>query len=236
MSSRSEGEATNLRLRVEESLKSRAAGADPLPSPEETNRLLHELQVHKIELEMQNEELREARSALEKAVAGLTELYDFAPAGYFSLDREGMIVQSNLAAATLLGTPRAQLVGNRFAAYLSPADRSPFSALLKDLFSTGARFSRELTLAVKDRPATTVKFDAVLSEDRQECRAMAQDVSEHIRSEARLSHLGHELAAELHTTKLMNQAMVNRELRMIELKNEVDGLLISAGKPARYHP
>ena len=69
-------------------------------------RLVHELQVHQIELEMQNKELAQSDAALEAALTRYTALYDFAPVGYFTPDKQGNILQVNLAGANLLGTDR----------------------------------------------------------------------------------------------------------------------------------
>src|ERR1035441_6500085 len=93
------------RLREQKQLKAGVAttGAD-------SRRLLHELQVHQIELEMQNAELRQARDELEVALENYTDLYDFAPAGYFTLATDGTIRQVNLTGAHLVGIERSRLV------------------------------------------------------------------------------------------------------------------------------
>src|ERR1700677_217995 len=79
--------------------------SDPKLDPE-SQRLLHELEVHQIELEMQNAELHKARDELEAALENYTDLYDFAPVGYFSVDESGVILASNLTGAALLGIER----------------------------------------------------------------------------------------------------------------------------------
>lgn len=96
----------------------------------DTQRLVHELRVHQIELELQNQELQEARDAAEAALEKYSELYDFAPVGYLTLDRAGTIREANLAAASLLGIARSQLPGRCFALYLSQDDLPSFDALL----------------------------------------------------------------------------------------------------------
>ncbi|MHB8766383.1 MAG: hybrid sensor histidine kinase/response regulator, partial [Deferrisomatales bacterium] len=88
----------------------------------EAERLVHELRVHEIELELQNEELRTAQVELAAARDRYADLYDFAPVGYFTLDREGIIREANLTGAALLGAERAHLVGRPFSAHV---DRSP---------------------------------------------------------------------------------------------------------------
>jgi PAS domain-containing protein len=110
------------RRRAEERLRSRPA-ASPPAAEADTLRLLYELEVHQIELEMQNEELRDARGQLEASAQHFAELYDFAPVGYFTLDRNGAIRASNLTGARLLNTDRAGLTGQRFGLLVADADR-----------------------------------------------------------------------------------------------------------------
>src|SRR4051812_29792874 len=78
---------------------------------DESARLLHDLEVHQIELEMQNQELRAAHGLLEESRARLADLYDFAPVVYVTLDAEGRIVEANLTAASYFGLERANIVG-----------------------------------------------------------------------------------------------------------------------------
>ena len=77
-------------------------------------KLVHELEVHQIELEMQNEELRKAQIEIEESRTKYFELYDFAPVGYFSLDSKGMIVEANLTSAAILGIERSLLLRKSF--------------------------------------------------------------------------------------------------------------------------
>src|SRR5271157_3652571 len=119
------GDAAELRLRAEEMARVKSASwpenIDPL-SPEETRRTLHELRVHQIELEMQNEELRRVQVELEDSRASYVDLYDFAPVGYCTLSEQGLILKANLTAASLLGVPRSALVGERFTRFIVPED------------------------------------------------------------------------------------------------------------------
>jgi diguanylate cyclase (GGDEF)-like protein/PAS domain S-box-containing protein len=95
-----------------------ARSASPETPACSTEKLLHELRVHQIELELQNEELRQAQLALEVSRDRYVDLYDFAPVGYLTLSRAGMVTEANLAAATLLGTERKHLLGRRFGSFV----------------------------------------------------------------------------------------------------------------------
>lgn len=84
--------------------------------------LLHELLVHKVELETQNEELRRAHLAMEEARDRYLDLYEFAPVGYISINREGLIRAINLTGSALLGVDRAKLINRRFSKFVAPQD------------------------------------------------------------------------------------------------------------------
>ncbi len=107
-------ENVKLRLLAEERLRSGIAETSPSPAGADSLRLYHELQVHQVELEMQNSELRQARDELDTALAKYTDLYDFAPVGFFTLDCNAIIKSVNLAGAGLVGGVRSKLIGRRF--------------------------------------------------------------------------------------------------------------------------
>ena len=119
--------AAALRRHAEMRLQAESA-RQPARSKEETTRLFHELEVHRVELEMQNEELRRAQAELETSRDKFAELYDFAPVGYFTFDGEGRISAVNLIGAQLLGVARSQLSNKPFGAFIADADgRETFS-------------------------------------------------------------------------------------------------------------
>jgi len=105
---------------------------DSMPA-QSTETLLHELQVHHIELEMQNENLREAHIELEKSLERYVALYDLAPAAYLTLSREGLIEEANLSAAKLLGMDRKRLLKNNFNRFILPAEQDRWYFYLRDL-------------------------------------------------------------------------------------------------------
>ena len=104
----------DLRRKAEEVLKTKSTVMDAQISETEILRLFHELQVHQIELEMQNEELTLAQSVAQAASDQYAELYDFAPSGYFTLSRKGTILNANLTGAKMLGRERSSLIGGMF--------------------------------------------------------------------------------------------------------------------------
>ena len=95
--------------------------------------LLHELLVHKVELEMQNEELRRAYNALEEARDRYIDLYEFAPVGYITINREGLISEINLTGSALLGVDRTKLINRRFSKFVAPQDRDLWHRLFMNM-------------------------------------------------------------------------------------------------------
>jgi PAS domain S-box-containing protein len=221
-----------LRRRVEERLQKQGANvSDPKPEADK-QRLLHELQVHQIELEMQNEELRNSRAEVEKLKDRYYDLYDFSPVGFVSLEQSGAIIQINLAGARLLGSERAGLTGSRFAFFVAGADRPAFNAFLQQVFATETRQTCEVALTKKDRPPAIVQIEAILSPDRQECSAVLVDVTLRRQAEEKIIKLNevleqkvNERTAELKKTiaqlEETNHVFVGRELKMVELKKRI---------------
>ncbi|HEX5060345.1 MAG TPA: PAS domain-containing protein [Kofleriaceae bacterium] len=112
---------TTLRRRAERTLQQRKTRK---PSPR--SRLIHELEVHEVELELQNEELVEARERVEAALERYTEVFDFAPIGYVTLDARGAVREINHAGAALLGAQRTALIEQQFASNVTPKSLPTF--------------------------------------------------------------------------------------------------------------
>ncbi len=122
---------SSLRRRPEEEVAAAAKPAEDL-LPDEAARLIHELRVHQIELEMQNDELRLSEARLEESRSRYADLYDFAPVGYLTLDERGAIVEANLTAATMLGRERSKLLNFYFSYFLTDDDRRVLRQVLND--------------------------------------------------------------------------------------------------------
>jgi PAS domain S-box-containing protein len=111
--------------------------------------LLHELLVHKVELEMQNEELRRAHNALAEARDRYIELYDFAPVGYVTINREGLITEINLTGSSMLGVERTKLVNRRFAKFVAPEDSDRWYRFFMNIMKHAQCDKQELGLELK---------------------------------------------------------------------------------------
>jgi PAS domain S-box-containing protein len=177
-------DSANLRKRAEEKFRSDAAAAGATtrksPSPGETQQALHELRVHQIELEMQNEELRRAQVDLEALRSRYFDLYDLAPVSYFTLSEKGLIMEANLTAAELLGMAKTTLVKHPFTRFILPGDQDIYHKHRKRLFETGAPQGCELRLLKKDGARLWAWLEATVARNAGEapvCRLMASDIT-----------------------------------------------------------
>ena len=141
-------------------------------------KLHHELLVHQVELEMQNAELREVRDVLETALEQHTELYEFAPVGYFTLDRIGTISSVNLFGTSLVGIERSRLIGRRFGTLVSDADRPAFSAFLEKIFTGSDRVACQVALLKEGASPLFIQIEVVGAASGQERRIAIIDLTE----------------------------------------------------------
>ncbi len=172
--------AGQLRRLAEERLREKPVDADQVQTEADLRRLQHELEVHQIELEMQNEELLRAQAETRAALEKYTDLYDFAPTGYFSLACDGTILAVNLTGARLVGIERARLINRRFAELILEADRRAFHSFLQKTFTEDGRETCEVRLRREGGAPLIIHIEAVLSNDSRECRAAVQDVTERV--------------------------------------------------------
>jgi len=173
-----------LRRRAEERLRGESSEVRGQRSETDTAALLHELEVHQIELEMQNAELQAARDELEAALEKYTDLYDFAPVGYLTLDQDGVIREANLAGASLLRIERSAFVNRRFGLFVSAADRPVFEAFLQQVFQGKGREECDVRLLAEGKHPLDVRLRANIPESGQACRVAVTDITEHKRAEA----------------------------------------------------
>ena len=168
-----------LRAKAEKLLAAKGPDLKKLP-PVETQRLMHELQVHQIELEMQNEELRRANQELEELRFKYADLYDFAPVGYFTLDQQGLILEVNLTGARLLGLERDRLPLTPFFLLVASADRAAFHSYLKQVFNSGTKQTCEIQLAPQGGLPIHASLESIPVQAGQgqitQCRTMVADI------------------------------------------------------------
>ncbi|AEG00634.1 PAS domain S-box protein [Methylomonas methanica] len=143
-----------------------ASLSPPGPSAMHTEVLLHELLVHKVELEMQNEALRDTEIALAEALARYTDLYEFAPVGYVTVDQDDTISAINLAGTALLGTERGQLIHSRFSKLIAPEDNDGWYLMFHKMMAaaTTERHSFEMRLLRADGTQFRAHLDCLRRE------------------------------------------------------------------------
>lgn len=193
-------------------------------SPETTQQVLHELQVHQIELEMQNDELRQSQLALKAARARYFELYDLAPAGYCSVGESGLIVEANLTAATLLGVARGALVRKPFTRFIFKEDQDSYYLCRKILLETRQPQACELRMIKPDETPLWVHLNAITVFDaggKTVIRMVLSDVSARKQVEA-----------DLHQSEAFNLAILDSMNAEIVVLNR-DGIIIMVNQSWR---
>ncbi len=166
-----------LRRRAEERLRTET----PTQPSGDPFRIMHELQVHQIEMEMQNEELREARNRLEDLVERYTDLYDFAPVAYFSLDETGRIQQANLPGAAMLGVERSKLRQRQFASFVEHRYLAILEDFLRKVFGDAGKQVAELAIETTAQETVWVDLQATKTispaDGKPLCRLAVSDVT-----------------------------------------------------------
>ncbi len=208
-------------------------------SPEETRRMFHELLVHQIELEMQNEELRRTQAELEASRARYFDLYDLAPVGYVTLSEKGLILQANLTAATLLGVARGVLIKQRLISFILPEDQHSYYHHRKLLFETGAPQVCEMRLVKKDGDQFWARLDATAAQDADGapvCRTVMIDIAERKRAEEALQRAHDELEQRVaeRTEELVraNEALGQSEEKFRNMAEQLVDVLFAADNSA----
>ena len=171
----------SLRPRAEKLLAAQGPDREKIPM-KGVQKLVHELQVHQIELEMQNETMRHAQVEAEESRTKYEDLFDFAPVGYFTFDQQGLMLEVNLTGAGLLGVERRSLINTPFVLFLAPESRPVFSAHLRQVFASPDRQTCKLQLATRAGDSLHVTLESRAADSRQnglrECRSVMSDLEE----------------------------------------------------------
>jgi two-component system, chemotaxis family, CheB/CheR fusion protein len=198
--------------RSESDLRSRAEAKLAQRRKKPSNALSTELEVHRVELELQNEELRAARHAAETALAQYTEVFDFAPIGYAVLDASGQIREINHAGADLLGIERARLIGRRLAVFMTRTGLPAFHALIDRARASPRSVQAELELSRGDQAWLARVTAAVLPRGDATLLVAFEDVTETRRKEIELA-CSEAALREVNRRKDEFLAMLSHELR-----------------------
>lgn len=184
------------------------------PPSRDSAKLLHQLEVHQVELETQNATLRAAQLELDESLSKYADLYDFAPVGYFSFDRRGRILEVNLTGTRLLGVERRRLIRQPFVVFVARESRPAFFLHLRRIFKNRSRELCDLTLLKADGPPFHVQLETVWREDRDQvggCRTAVMEIDARKKAEdaLRKAHEDLESRVQQRTAELLqtNQAL-----------------------------
>ncbi len=170
---------TTLRQKAEELLdKKQQLESDSNFSQAETLKLIHELEVYQLELEMQNEELLLAKEQSEMATEKYTELYNFAPSGYFTLSKVGKVLDVNLTGSNMLGKERLKLRNGQFGFFVSDDTKNIFNLFLEKIFKSKVRESCEVNLLPNDKSVFYGYLTGMVSGDGEQCHIAVVDITE----------------------------------------------------------
>ena len=178
-----------LRDRAEQLLSESPKGFKDIPA-EDIQNIIHELQVHQIELEMQNEELRRTQAELEESRNRYVDLYDFAPVGYVTVDQNLLVIEANLSCANLLGIERSRLMNKGLSHYIAEDYRHKYYSTARQGFETRERQTCQLKLIKKDGTEFYAQLECIVVQDSEgnfnQIRITITDISERVRAEEAL--------------------------------------------------
>jgi len=157
-------------------------------SPEQMQATIHKLHVHQIELEMQNEQLRITQEDLEHAREGLVELYDFAPIGYLTINRIGMIEQANLTSVSMLGIERSRLINQPFSRFVFKDDQEAYYRCWNKIFDSPGKQTCEIRLCPVSGPRFYARLEALRANEDESptCHVTLSDITEQKEAEYNL--------------------------------------------------
>ncbi len=206
-------QADKLRQQAEALAKQQNSNETSPKTEKDKKGLVYELEVHRIELEMQNDELRHAHAKLEESYVRYSNLFNFAPVGYLTVSSAGIILEGNFKAATMLGLVKSLLVERRFAEFILPVDLEIYSQLLQTLYTSGTLQACEIRLVNKiDGSFIWVHMQANLilemEGERSDsvCQIILTDITERKQAEESL-RIQHNLSLTLNACDNLDQAL-----------------------------
>jgi signal transduction histidine kinase len=221
-------EVSKLRQKAEELLEQESLKGTFFRTEAETLKLHHELEVHQIELEIQNKELLKAKEQVDIVAQKYTELYNLAPSGFFTLSRDGDIIESNSYGAQMLGKQSKNLKENRFGFFVSDETRSIFNAFLNKLFHSKTEGSCEITLLIDDNLPMYVYLNGIVTKNGEDCFINVMNITDRklavdlVVANKELAYQNKE--KEKHTKELIG---INKDLKELLQRDAEKDLFIS---------
>ncbi len=217
------GKGHTLRRRAEKRLTTEGGTAGDLMERDPLA-LIHELQVHQIELETQNEELRSAQAEAHEMRERYQDLYDFAPVGYVTLNELGVIREVNLTGAARLGKERSRLLGNRFSMFISPQSQPDFLSFMERVFTTGIKEACEVEILRNRAPAARFLMEGIAVDSGgakgKELRVVLVDITERHEMEERIKGLNRDLERKAKELEKTINVLEERNRQITRLNKE----------------
>lgn len=212
-----------LRQKAEAKLASEFAKSDFSFIEMDVLRINHELKVHQIELEMQNDELVLAKEQAEEIAEKYIELYNFAPIGYFTLSREGCIIEFNKYGSQILGISPNEINNNNFQNFISKEDNLIFNNFIDRAYESTLVETCTVRMPLKDNTIRYILLTGYMTKSGKYYLIAAVDITKLLQLEKDTIELNQ-----------FNSYFIGRELRMVELKKEINELLVKFGLEKKY--
>ena len=175
--------ATSMRPKALELLKFKLLASNSLLDKQDVMMLIQELEVHQIEMEMQYEELMRARSITQGVSKKYTELYDFSPAGYFTLSKIGKIIELNRSGSNILGKEIPRLKNSRFGFFVSDDTKSIFNQFLAKVFKSKTKETCEVALSKNANALIYIYMSGIATENGEQCLVAVIDITQRKKAE-----------------------------------------------------
>jgi signal transduction histidine kinase len=182
-----------IRQKAEELLGKQKSKVVAKHSDMDTVKLIHELEVHQIELTMQNEELKQAKAIADELAQKYIELYNSSPIGYLTLTNQGQIVEINLCGAQMLCKKPSALISSHFGFFISNETKPIFNQFLSNVFSSHIKESCEVILEPIDCEPLHVQLTGIVSAKGGNCRVNIIDITAQRMTEKAIIQINEEL-------------------------------------------
>lgn len=195
--------------------------------------MIYELQVHQVELEIQNEELRQAQMALAESRDRYSDLYEFAPVGYLTLNEVGTIEEANLTAAGLLGVDRGRIVGRKITAFITRNSQDDWHQHSRTLFSSEGTQACEVELRSAGGHTFWARLEGTVRQPQTgptlKCRTALIDITQQKQAEEVLKQVNRELQQTAGTTAAVLQKRIQEVALLAKaVSNLAEGVLITS--------